>query len=49
MWPDFDETDLEAAVVEFRRRDRRFGGVPAANAETAAMAAELSGAALRTP
>jgi len=29
MWPDFNESDLEAALVEFRRRERRFGGVPA--------------------
>ena len=28
MWPDFDESDLEAALKEFARRDRRFGGVP---------------------
>jgi undecaprenyl diphosphate synthase len=26
MWPDFDGEDLEAAVGEFRRRERRFGG-----------------------
>ena len=26
MWPDFDGEDLEAAVAEFTRRDRRFGG-----------------------
>jgi undecaprenyl diphosphate synthase len=32
MWPDFDEADLEAAVDEFSRRERRFGGVPEANA-----------------
>jgi len=30
MWPDFDATDLDAALGEFRRRERRFGGVPAA-------------------
>jgi len=30
MWPDFDATDLDGALGEFRRRDRRFGGVPAA-------------------
>jgi len=30
MWPDFDEADLEAAIEEFRHRERRFGGVPAA-------------------
>ena len=29
MWPDFDAPDLEAALQEFRRRERRFGGVPA--------------------
>ena len=29
MWPDFDEADLDAAVGEFRHRERRFGGVPA--------------------
>jgi undecaprenyl diphosphate synthase len=28
MWPDFDEADLEAALDEFSRRERRFGGVP---------------------
>jgi undecaprenyl diphosphate synthase len=28
MWPDFDAPDLEAAVREFNRRERRFGGVP---------------------
>jgi len=30
MWPDFDGVDLEAAVAEFRRRERRFGAVPLA-------------------
>ena len=30
MWPEFDETDLEAALNEFKRRDRRFGGLPVA-------------------
>lgn len=28
LWPDFDEGDLTAAVREFTRRDRRFGGRP---------------------
>ena len=27
MWPDFDGSDLAAAVAEFHRRDRRFGRV----------------------
>jgi undecaprenyl diphosphate synthase len=31
MWPDFDEADLEAALNEFNRRERRFGAVPAAS------------------
>ena len=29
MWPDFNEADLDAALAEFRHRERRFGGVPA--------------------
>ena len=36
MWPDFDATDLDAALVEFNRRQRRFGAVPAATLATAA-------------
>ena len=27
LWPDFKRADLEAALAEFRRRERRFGGV----------------------
>ncbi|MDP8980997.1 MAG: di-trans,poly-cis-decaprenylcistransferase [Acidobacteriota bacterium] len=30
MWPDFDAGDLNAAVAEFRSRDRRFGAAPQA-------------------
>lgn len=30
MWPDFAEADLDAALEEFHRRERRFGGVPVA-------------------
>ena len=26
LWPDFGEKDLEKAIAEFRRRDRRYGG-----------------------
>jgi undecaprenyl diphosphate synthase len=29
LWPDFDAADLEAAIEEFRRRDRRFGRIVA--------------------
>jgi undecaprenyl diphosphate synthase len=30
LWPDFSHADLEAALVEYAGRDRRFGGVTAA-------------------
>jgi undecaprenyl diphosphate synthase len=30
MWPEFDGAELDAALHEFRRRERRFGGVPTA-------------------
>ena len=36
MWPDFDVTDLDAALGEFRRRERRFSGVPAGPPPSAA-------------
>lgn len=29
LWPDFGEAELDRALAEFRRRDRRFGGVHA--------------------
>jgi len=29
LWPDFDGTELAAALEEFRTRDRRFGQIPA--------------------
>ena len=29
MWPDFNASDLGAAVAEFHSRERRFGAVPA--------------------
>jgi undecaprenyl diphosphate synthase len=29
LWPDFGGPELDAAVREFRRRDRRFGRLPA--------------------
>lgn len=28
MWPDFSEADFDAALEEYGRRERRFGGVP---------------------
>ena len=27
LWPDFGTEELDKAIAEFRRRDRRFGGV----------------------
>ena len=27
LWPDFTPADIDAAVAEFHRRDRRFGGI----------------------
>jgi undecaprenyl diphosphate synthase len=38
MWPEFRPADLEAALEEFQRRERRFGRVPA---HAAAVGAEL--------
>ncbi len=32
MWPDFDAADFETAIAEFGGRERRFGGLRAANA-----------------
>ena len=29
-WPDFDETELQKALTEYARRERKFGRVPAA-------------------
>ena len=34
-WPDFDEQDFEAALVEFSRRDRRFGCIGATDSARA--------------
>jgi undecaprenyl diphosphate synthase len=34
MWPDFDEADLDLAILEFHHRERRFGAVPAAVVQT---------------
>ena len=40
MWPDFGAIDLEAAVSEFGRRQRRFGGLPGSASQSAAIAIE---------
>ena len=36
MWPDFEASDLDAALEEFRHRERRFGGVPVVPSTTVA-------------
>jgi len=30
LWPDFGRTDLLKAILDFQKRDRRFGGLNAA-------------------
>jgi undecaprenyl diphosphate synthase len=37
MWPDFGAADLDAAVGEFNRRERRFGRIPAATPTSTAL------------
>jgi undecaprenyl diphosphate synthase len=32
LWPDFSRTDLLQAVLEYQRRDRRYGGLSGAPA-----------------
>ena len=33
FWPDWDKEDLETAVADFQKRDRRYGGVAAGGSE----------------
>ena len=44
MWPDFQESDLAAAVAEFHTRQRRFGGLPTPDdaAASSAVSRELA-------
>jgi undecaprenyl diphosphate synthase len=35
MWPEFDVADLQAAIDEYRRRERRFGGLIAPSRKSA--------------
>ena len=39
MWPDFDATDLDAALQEFRHRERRFGGLAVESGHHTALSA----------
>lgn len=38
LWPDFDRAELEQALTEYRRRERRFGGVPEASSRSIGVA-----------
>ena len=29
LWPDFDRKELDKAIIDYQRRDRRFGGIKA--------------------
>ena len=40
LWPDFGRTDLIKAILDFQKRDRRFGGL---NAATVPSVSEISG------
>ena len=36
LWPDFTRADLLQAVLEYQKRDRRYGGLSAPKTESAA-------------
>ena len=36
LWPDFSGENLRAAIIDFRNRERRFGGLPSLNQAVAA-------------
>jgi undecaprenyl diphosphate synthase len=40
LWPDFGERDFLAALIEYQRRDRRFGSVPARGLQSDAASGE---------
>lgn len=46
QWPDYGREDLEAAVNDFRSRDRRFGGLPGAAALPAVAASAVAASAV---
>jgi len=35
LWPEFDDAELDSALAEYARRDRRFGAVESANSARA--------------
>jgi undecaprenyl diphosphate synthase len=42
LWPDFTRTDLLQAVLEYQKRDRRYGGLSGAAVEDVAKPGEES-------
>jgi undecaprenyl diphosphate synthase len=48
LWPDFTRTDLLQAVLEYQKRDRRYGGLSAGRADGAVKAEETLIEALRS-
>jgi undecaprenyl diphosphate synthase len=42
LWPDFTRTDLLQAVLEYQKRDRRYGGLSAAPMDARSMGRETS-------
>jgi undecaprenyl diphosphate synthase len=48
LWPDFTRTDLLQAVLEYQKRDRRYGGLSVAPANGAARPDESLIEALRS-
>jgi undecaprenyl diphosphate synthase len=49
MWPDFDASDLDDAIMKFNRRERRFGGVAILHAGTPAAARGIRSEKLPVP
>src|SRR5207248_10595297 len=53
LWPDFGRTDLLKAILDFQKRDRRFGGLnastlpPVSNGDTEPQLIEELGVSLR--
>lgn len=43
LWPDFEKKDLESALVEYKRRERRFGALPQETSDDAQSGAVDSG------
>jgi undecaprenyl diphosphate synthase len=49
LWPDFRQSDLLQAILEYQKRDRRFGGLTAPAARPSAAHEEQLVGALGVP